>query len=91
MISQISAQISILAFAVALLSGVSAGNSFWTVLTRALIAMTIVLFVAQAVAWAGKLALRDHLQRKKVAIDRMNTPGADGDDPEPDTPTTQAS
>ncbi|MCA9244666.1 MAG: hypothetical protein KDA32_11955 [Phycisphaerales bacterium] len=80
-----------LAFAVALLSGVSAGNSFWTVLSRALIAMTIALFISQAVTWAGKLALRDHLQRKKYDIDHGRVSGAEGDPRTPTNATTQAS
>lgn len=73
MISNLSAQIALLAFAGAILSGLYAGNSPTTVLGRALAAMLAALLVGQLAAWAAKLALRDHLQRRKMAIDREHT------------------
>ena len=70
MIRTIGAQIALVAFAAAILGGLYAGNSPVTVLTRALLAMIVALFVGQAVAWSIKLVLRDHLQKRKLEIDR---------------------
>ena len=72
MIGSISAQIALLAFAAAIVAGLAAGNSPFTVLSRALIAMCIALIVGRITAWSTKLVLRDHLQRKKRAIDEAH-------------------
>ncbi|HUU95975.1 MAG TPA: hypothetical protein VM487_09550 [Phycisphaerae bacterium] len=72
MIGTIGAQIALVAFAAAILAGLYAGNSPVTVLTRALLAMIVALFVGQAVAWSIKLVLRDHLQKRKLEIDRQH-------------------
>lgn len=72
MIGTIGAQIALVAFAAAILAGLYAGNSPVTVLTRALLAMIVALFVGQVVAWSIKLVLRDHLQRRKLEIDRQH-------------------
>ncbi|MBU0639911.1 MAG: hypothetical protein KKB50_13665 [Planctomycetes bacterium] len=70
MIRSTGAQVALLALGVTLLAGLFAGNSPTTVLWRALVAMVIALTVTQAVAWTNKLILRDHLQRRKLSIDR---------------------
>ena len=69
MIGRISAQIALLAFAAAIVAGLCAGNSPAVVLQRALVAMFVGLLVGKLVGWTTKLALRDHLQRKKAVID----------------------
>jgi hypothetical protein len=70
MIQSIGAQIALVAFAAAIFAGLCAGNSPGTVLIRALTALVVALFVGQGVAWAIKLVLRDHLCKRKLAIDR---------------------
>jgi membrane protein DedA with SNARE-associated domain len=70
MVRGIGAQIGLLAFAVAVLAGLYSGNSVTVTLTRALVAMVIGSLVGQIAGWAAKLVLRDHLQRKKIEIDR---------------------
>jgi hypothetical protein len=72
MINSIAAQIALLAFALAIVAGLAAGNSPATVLTRALIAMVAGMSIGKLVAWSSKLVLRDHLQRKKRAIDEAH-------------------
>ena len=72
MINSIAAQIALLAFALAIVAGLSAGNSPATVLTRALVAMLVALLIGKLAAWTSKLVLRDHLQRKKRAIDESH-------------------
>jgi ABC-type transport system involved in cytochrome bd biosynthesis fused ATPase/permease subunit len=72
MVGSISAQIALLAFAAAIIAGLAAGNSPTTVLTRALVTMFVALMVSKLVTWTTKLILRDHLQRKKHAIDRAH-------------------
>jgi len=70
MLRTISAQVALLAFAAATLAGLAVGNAPLTVLLRALAVMLGALIVGQAVAWAAKLVIRDHLLRHKLAIDR---------------------
>jgi hypothetical protein len=72
MVGRISAQIALLAFAIAILAGLSVGNSPALVLQRSLIALVAGLGVGQLASWSAKLVLRDHLQRKKLAIDRAH-------------------
>lgn len=72
MIGSISAQIALLAFAAAIAAGLGAGNSPSTILSRALVALVVAMFVGKFAAWCAKLVLRDHLQRKKIAIDRSH-------------------
>lgn len=72
MIGSISAQVALLAFAVAIVAGLLVGNSPVTVLTRALVAMFLALVVARLVTTCTKLILRDHLQRRKFAIDESH-------------------
>lgn len=69
MVRSIGAQLGLLAFTVAIVAGLVAGNSVTTVLIRALLVMLAACVIGQAVGWAGKLALREHLQRKKLQID----------------------
>lgn len=69
MIGKVSAQVALLAFAMGVFGGLYAGNSAITILSRALAMMVAGLAVAQIAAYACKLALREHLQRRKREID----------------------
>lgn len=77
MVGRIGTQVALLAFAVAIIAGISAGNSTTTILVRALLALVVVLLVGQFVAWCVKLILRDHLQRRKVGIDKIHIESLD--------------
>ncbi len=70
MVRSTGVQIGLFAFAVAIVAGLYAGNSASNILIRALVAMVGATVVGQAAAWAARLVLRDHLQRKKLAVDR---------------------
>lgn len=72
MVRSIGAQIGLLAFAVAIIAGLSVGNSPTTILIRALLIMLAACVLGQLVGWTGKLVLRDHLQKKKLEIDRAH-------------------
>ncbi len=69
MVRTTGVQIGLLAFAVASLAGIYAGNPATVVLLRALLAMLLATLIGQAAGWTAKLVLRDHLQRKKLHID----------------------
>jgi hypothetical protein len=69
MVRMTGVQIGLLAFGVASLAGLYAGNPVAVVLLRALLAMLLGTLVGQVAGWAAKLVLRDHLQRKKLQID----------------------
>ena len=66
----IAAQLGLFAFGVTVCAGLFAGNSFSTVVTRALAAMIIMALVAYLAAWAGQIVLRDHLLQRKLKIER---------------------
>lgn len=70
MVRTTGAQIGLLAFAVAIVAGVYAGNPATVVMLRALAAMLVAALVGQVAGWTAKLVLRDHLQRRKLRIDR---------------------
>ncbi len=72
MVRNIGAQIGLLAFAVALVAGLYAGNTATVVLLRAVVALVVGAIVGQAAGWAAKMVLRDHLQHKKLEIDRQH-------------------
>lgn len=72
MITKISAQISLFAFAVAVLAGVYVQNPPLTVLLRAIAVLFLAGTVAQFSAWTGKLVLREHLRRKKTELDQAH-------------------
>lgn len=72
MIGSLGAQLGLLAFAVAIFAGLLAGNSAGTVLSRALMVLALAVLVGQMAAATIKLVLRDHLQRRKLAIDRQH-------------------
>jgi NhaP-type Na+/H+ or K+/H+ antiporter len=76
MAGRISTQIALLAFAVAIVAGLCAGNSPGMVLQRALVAMFVGLLIGKLVGWSTRLVLRDHLQRKKLAIDQAHCTAA---------------
>ena len=85
MVRSIGAQVALLAFGVATLAGLIAGNSPATVLGRAMVALVAGLVVGQAAAWTGKLVIRDHLQRKKHAIDHEHVEASQTAPPAPST------
>lgn len=64
------AQIGLLAFAVAVVAGLLAGNSATVILLRAIVALLVGAGVGQAAAWTAKTVLRDYLQRRKLLIDQ---------------------
>jgi acid phosphatase family membrane protein YuiD len=70
MVRSTGVQIGLFAFAVAILAGLYAGNSLAVILIRALVVMVGAMVVGQAAAWAARVVLRDHLQRKKLQVDR---------------------
>ncbi|MBP7744992.1 MAG: hypothetical protein KA383_02595 [Phycisphaerae bacterium] len=70
MIRHTGAQIGLLAFAVAVVAGLYAGNPATVILMRALLALLGGVVIGQLAGWAAKLVLRDHLQRRKLHIDR---------------------
>lgn len=70
MVRSTGAQLGLLAFALSLVAGLLAGNSPATILIRAVVIMIAACALGQVVAWACKLVLRDHLQRRKREIDR---------------------
>jgi hypothetical protein len=70
MVRTTGAQIGLLAFAVAVVAGVYANNPATVVMLRALAAMVVAALVGQVAGWTAKLVLRDHLQRRKLRIDR---------------------
>lgn len=72
MVGNIAAQVALLAFAMAIVAGLWAGNTPATVLTRALVTMVVALVVGKLGGGTVKLVLRDHLQRKKLTIDRAH-------------------
>lgn len=72
MVGSLGAQVGLVAFAVAIVAGLSAGNSAITVLSRALLAMVGAILIAQLAGYCLKLVLRDHLQRRKSAIDQAH-------------------
>jgi hypothetical protein len=71
-VRRIGAQIALLAFSLAILAGLYAGNQPGTILTRAWIALLLGLLLGQAAAWTGKAVLRDFLRQRKVELDRKH-------------------
>jgi hypothetical protein len=72
MVRNVGAQIGLLAFAVAVLAGLYVGNAATVILMRALVAMVVGAVVGQVAGWAAKQVLRDHLQRKKLELDKQH-------------------
>lgn len=70
MVRSLGAQLGLFAFAMGVLAGLYAGNSPVTILLRALLVMAAGCALGQFVGWVGKQVLRDHLQKKKLAVDR---------------------
>jgi hypothetical protein len=66
----LAAQLGLLAFSVAIIAGLLAGNSFNTIVTRAIVALFVAALAGQLAGWAGRLVLRDHLLQRKLKIDR---------------------
>lgn len=74
MVHSLGAQIGLVAFAVAILAGLHAGNSATTILTRALLALVLAVFAGQFSSFAIRLVLRDHMKQKKEAVERETAP-----------------
>jgi hypothetical protein len=72
MVRSIGAQLGLLAFGLAIVAGLYVGNSPVTILVRALVVMVVACAIGQVLGWAGKQVLREHLQKKKLAIDRQH-------------------
>jgi len=72
MVRSVGAHFGLLAFGLAILAGLYVGNSPATILLRALVAATAACAVGQVLANVGKQVLRDHLQKKKLAIDQQH-------------------
>ena len=70
MVGSLSAQIGLIAFAIAIVAGLHAGNSATTILSRAMLMMIGAIFAGQITAYAGRTILRDHLRKKKEAVER---------------------
>jgi NhaP-type Na+/H+ or K+/H+ antiporter len=70
MVRSTSAQLGLLAFAVAIVAGLNVGNSATLVLSRALLALVAGALLGQIAGWAARAVLRDFLQRKKLGIDQ---------------------
>ncbi len=70
MVRNTGAQVGLLAFAIAIIAGLSAGNSPTVIVLRAVGAMLCGAIVGQITGWAAKTVLREHLQRKKQQIDQ---------------------
>ncbi|MCH7960865.1 MAG: hypothetical protein IIC49_00885 [Planctomycetes bacterium] len=66
----IAAQLGLFAFGVTVCVGLFVGNSFSTVITRALTAMIIVAMTGYLAGWAGRIILRDHLLQRRLKIER---------------------
>jgi hypothetical protein len=69
MVRKIAAQIGLLAFVLAIVAGLMAGNAPLTVLSRAVAALMGGAAVGQLGGWVARAIVRDHLVRRKVAID----------------------
>jgi hypothetical protein len=72
MIGSVGAQLALLAFAVAIVAGLMAGNGAVTILSRAMICMFMAAMLGQLVAWMAKMVLRDTLQARKVKLDQAH-------------------
>ena len=66
----IAAQLGLFAFGVTVCVGLFVGNSFLTVVTRALTAMIVVAMTGYLAGWAGRIILRDHLFQRRLKIER---------------------
>ena len=88
MVGSVGAQAGLLAFAIAVIAGLSAGNAPFTILTRALVGMFAAALVAQIVGWAVKCVLREHLQARKVKIDQDHYQALRGQDESADLSET---
>jgi len=72
MVRSVGAQFGLLAFGLAILAGLYVGNPPATILLRAVVAATVACAVGQILAGVGKQVLRDHLQKRKLAIDQQH-------------------
>ncbi len=72
MVRNIGAQIGLLAFLLAVLAGLYAGNSPTVIMSRALVALVAGAVLGQLAGWSAKLVLRDYLQKRKLEIDRRH-------------------
>ena len=66
----IAAQLGLFAFGVTVCAGLIAGDSFNTVIVRALVAMLVVAAVGYLAGWAARTILRNHLLQRKLKVER---------------------
>ncbi len=66
----LSAQLGLLAFSAAIVAGILTGNTFTTIVTRAIVALFVAAVAGNLAGWVSRLVLRDHLLRRKLKIDR---------------------
>ena len=62
----IAASFALIAFALAIVLGVVAGNSPTTSIWRALVAMVVCYFLGQMIGYAGRKAMTEHVERYKL-------------------------
>ncbi len=72
MVRNIGAQIGLLAFLLAVLAGLHAGNTSTVIMSRALVALVAGAAIGQLAGWSARLVLRDYLQKRKLEIDRRH-------------------
>ena len=72
MVSNIGAQVALLAFTVTVVVGLAVGNGPETILSRAIAAMFLALLVGQAAGWVARAVLREDLQRQKMELDKLH-------------------
>lgn len=79
----LSAQLGLLAFSAAIVAGVLTGNTFNTIVTRAIVALFVAAVLGSLAGWVSRLVLRDHLLGRKLKIDREHHEkrGAGGEGP----------
>lgn len=75
MVHRIAASLALLVFAVCLLeSGVRAGNSFSTSVTRALIGMACTYCLGLVVGWAAQCMVRENLRTEEEKLRKTQKP-----------------
>lgn len=72
MTRRIASQTALLAFAATLGAGLLSGNPPTTILTRALLALGAGFVLGAVAAQFARVLIRDHLQRRKIAIDEAH-------------------
>ena len=72
MVHRIAASLALLVFAVCLIeSGLRAGNSFSTTVTRALLGMAVTYCVGLVVGWAAHSMVRENLRTEEEKLKKI--------------------